>query len=80
MLIDDAGDLRPRPPAQLDMADPDLGVGRHKDDAPLSDQPADGLRWRAWFHEVDLGLIEIVPATLPLVEDRFVAARRRTAG
>jgi hypothetical protein len=42
-------------------------------------EPVDGLRWRAWFHQVDLGLIEIVPETLPTI-DRALAPRHRIAG
>ncbi|HTQ42511.1 MAG TPA: IS481 family transposase [Polyangiaceae bacterium] len=43
-------------------------------------EPVDGLRWRAWFHQVDLGLIEIVPDTLPPTLDRSFAARHRLVG
>jgi len=28
-------------------------------------QPVDALHWRAWFYEVDLGLIEVAPTELP---------------
>jgi transposase InsO family protein len=32
-------------------------------------QPLDGLRWRVWFHDLDLGELEIVPSDLPCPRD-----------
>ena len=34
--------------------------GRH-----IGLQPVDALHWRAWFYEVDLGLVEVAPSELP---------------
>jgi putative transposase len=40
-------------------------------------QPVDALHWRAWFYEVDLGLIEVAPNQLP---DELIIKPSKTPG
>ena len=55
------------PPPALEVHRPDIvgGVGRHAR-GPIHGQrvglePLEGLRWRLWFRDIDLGFVELLP-------------------